>query len=68
MAKIRRGVSLEQTQDDLNRTMNVQDTRSDAPGLKDLADATLVMVDDDSGEVYFRLGGRLWKLAATEVT
>lgn len=68
MRQVRRGVSLEQTVDDVNRMMNVQESRSAAPAMEDLKDAQLVMVDDDSGEIYFRLGGKLWKMAATEVS
>ncbi len=68
MRKFRRGVTLEQTLDDLDRIVNVQSTKSSAPEMGELKDAQLLMADDGSGEVYFRLGGKLWKLTATEVT
>ena len=57
MRKVRRGVTQDQMADDVNRIMNVQDTKSSAPEMAELKDAVFLMADDDSGEVYFRLGG-----------
>ncbi len=68
MAKLRRGVGMEQLQDDLERILNVQESRTVVPDMTDVRERQFLMIDDDSGEIVFRIGGKLWKITATEVT
>jgi len=66
MGKLRRGVSQEQLQDDLERVLNVQDSSDEIPDVKDRADNRFLIING-TGEIVFRSGGKLYKLTATEI-
>ena len=63
---LRRGVTLEQLQDDLERVLGIQETVDETPELSAIAENKLVMVNG-TGKIVFRSGGKLYELTATEV-
>jgi len=62
----RRGVTLDQLTDDLERTVGYQETRTETPDVASLPENKIFVVD--GGLLMFRSGGKLYKLTATEVT
>ena len=66
MAKLRRGVQMEQLQDDLERVLGLQDTSNEIPDKGRLSDNRFTIING-TGEIVFRSGGKLYKLTATEI-
>jgi len=66
MGKLRRGVGMEQLQDDLERVLNVQESSDEIPEVKDRADNKFLIING-TGEIVFRSGGKLFKITATEI-
>ena len=64
--KLRRGVSIEQLQDDLERVLGIQETTDETPELDSLSENKLIIVNA-SGKIVFRSGGKLYELTATEI-
>lgn len=67
MRRLRRGVDIPQMQDDLERILNVQDSRDDVPEIGGVDDNRLMIING-TGEIVFRSGGKLYKITATEIT
>ena len=66
MGKLRRGVSQEQLQDDLERLLGIQDSSDDIPEKERVSDNRFTIING-TGEIVFRSGGKLYKLTATEI-
>lgn len=66
MGKLRRGVNIEQLQDDLERLLGVQDSSDEIPEMERIAENRLTVING-TGEIVFRSGGKLYKLTATEL-
>jgi len=66
MSKLRRGVSVEQLQDDLERILGVQDSSDEVPGKERVSENRLTIING-TGEIVFRSGGKLYKITATEI-
>ncbi len=66
MGKLRRGVDIEQLQDDLERFLGVQDSSDEVPDLGRMSDNRLTVING-TGEIVFRSGGKLYKITATEI-
>jgi len=66
MSKLRRGVSMEQLQDDLERILGVQDSSDEVPEKGRVSENRLTIIKG-TGEIVFRSGGKLYKLTATEI-
>ncbi len=66
MGKLRRGVDIEQLQDDLERFLGVQDSNDEVPDLGRMSDNRLTVING-TGEIVFRSGGKLYKITATEM-
>lgn len=66
MRKLRRGVNIEQLQDDLERLLGVQDSSDEIPEMERIAENRLTVING-TGELVFRSGGKLYKLTAIEI-
>lgn len=66
MSKLRRGVTMEQLQDDLERALGVQDSSDEVPEIERIGDNRLTIING-TGEIVFRSGGKRYKLIATEI-
>ena len=66
MAKIRRGVSMDMTLDDLERILNVQDSSNEIPEMERIDDNVFTIING-TGEIVFRSGGKRYKIIATEI-
>lgn len=66
MGKLRRGVNIEQLQDDLERLLGVQDSSDEIPEMERIAENRLTVING-TGEIVFRSGGKRYKLTATEI-
>jgi hypothetical protein len=64
--KIRRGVSLEQTTDDIERLLGKISVEESAPNIKNMDVGDAVQAED--GTLYIRTKTGLWKFTGTQVT
>jgi len=66
MGKLRRGVQMEQLQDDLERVLGIQDSSDEVPEMERMGDNRFTIING-TGEIVFRSGGKRYKLTATEI-
>jgi len=66
MSKLRRGVSVEQLQDDLERILGVQESSDEVPEKGRVSENRFTIING-TGEIVFRSGGKLYKITATEI-